>query len=139
MDQIYHSKHFGYIDLSKIITITDPILSGGGQYVGFKVNIVGRNFPLSYTRHLTNEERRWIKQIGHANADQGKYWELLTVKGEYKRNLRISTDNDYTVAEEHIQEEINDLVNSWKSYCTAHAVSQLPRQWPHGTIPPLNY
>ena len=129
MKQIYHSKHFGHIDLSKIITISDPHFRDAGQCIGFSVRVQGQDEPLAYLRSLNDDERRWIPQIGHSNAGKGRYWEVLTIKGEYKRNLKISTDNDYTVAEEHIQEEINDLVNAWESYCTAHAVSQLPGMW----------
>ncbi len=127
MEQIYYSKHFGHIDLAKILTVSDPKFSSGGQYIGFDVLIDGRDEPLTYMRSLTSEEREWVPQIGHSNAGKGQYWKIRTIKGQYKRFLKISTDNDYTDAEEHIQEEINDFVNAWKSYCTAYAVSHFPR------------
>ncbi len=123
MEQIYKSKHFGHIDLSKIITISDACLSNGGQYVEFTVLVQLRNEPLKYCRGLkADTEQRWMM------PDQNDmHWEIKTIDGEWKRNLKINTDHDNTLAEFNLQSEIDELVSAWKSYCTAYEVANYPR------------
>jgi len=124
MEQIYYSKHFGHIDLSKIISVSDAWFSGG-EYVGFNVLVQSREAPLKYKRVLTrNTELKWIPGLPHINEGHNV---IKTIDGKWKRNMKINIDNDYTVAQANLQEEIDDLINAWESYCTGHAVSQLSR------------
>ena len=144
MKQIYKSKHFGVIDLGKIILITDPKREGeGGLYVGFEMFVQLRDSPLTFRRRLeVGTEQKWIEKVDgdpywletgndgqhtlYTEAVDG-YWAIRNDVGEWKRNIKINIDNDYTVAEENLQAEINELVNAWESYCTAYAVSHFPR------------
>lgn len=130
MEQIYQSKHFGHIDLSKIITVSDAWISGGGQYVGFNVRVLSRDEPLKYERLLKDDaERCWVGGYTNGAGDRIEpYWEIRTDVGEWKRNLRINTDNDYTAAQYNLQEEINVLIQAWKSYSTAYTVANFPRE-----------
>ena len=129
MEQIYHSKHFGQIDLAKIFLITDAELSGGGRYVGFSVHIVGQESALAYVRPLKSEVESRFVSVQHSDGgNPSNYWEIRTDRGEWKRNIKINIDNDYTAAEYNLQDEINVLVNAWKWYCLGAAVSKLPQQ-----------
>ena len=133
MEQIYKSKHFGHIDLSKIITVSDTWLSGGGQYVGFYVRVLSRDEPLKYERLLERDtEMKWIPGMPRINEGHNV---IKTVDGEWKRVMKINIDNDYTVAQANLQEEIDEFISAWESYSTAHAVSQLPGSFSSSPYP----
>lgn len=124
MEQIYKSKHFGHIDLSKIITISDACLSNGGQYVEFNIRVLSRDEPLKYERRLDDTEMKW--QPGMPRINEG-HNVIKTTKDEWKRYGKINIDHDTTMAEVNLQEEIDEFVSAWKSYCTAFEVANYPR------------
>jgi len=124
MEQIYKSKHFGHIDLSKIISIRNPKLSSGGNFIGFEVIVQLRDDPLSYSRRLNNTEMKW--KPGVPNTYNG-YNVIRTIDHEWKRHMQININHDTTVAEFNLQSEINELISAWKNYSTAHEVANYPR------------
>lgn len=129
MEQIYKSKHFGYIDLSKIITITDAKLSSGGQYVEFAMLVQLRDEPLKFSRCLNfNTEMKW--KPGRSDISEFGHNIIKTINGAFKRIGKINIDHDTTVAEINLQIEIDELVSAWKSYCTAFEVANYPRTPP---------